>query len=182
MSISFSRTSRYWLRKTRKYRILVRILFASQRRRIILLLSSLLLVSLWLFNEQLGKERAATTAFFNSVISLRTSEYLALKEGTVAEDAICSREILEGEVEKLTLCGKFPRGQKKIVGLLEAHNVEASIDFFLSSLYSVVDCIVILDDHSTDLTRIKIPRARYTSFWPRSSGSSSQENWGMDSR
>lgn len=76
-------------------------------------------------------------------------------EAYLARKYVCHREYLDRNLQYLGLCGEFeiPSSKKKVVALVEVRNVEPTIDLFLSAVSSIVDSVVLLDDHSTDLSR-----------------------------
>lgn len=90
----------------------------------------------------------------------QTREELLHFEADLAKTSVCARKRAYDNVEHLQLCGEFSRSpeKKKIVGLVELRNVEASVHLFLSALGRTVDSVVVIDDHSTDATRNEILR------------------------
>lgn len=76
-------------------------------------------------------------------------------EAALAAKFVCSREYQSNGVDLLKLCGASHAqySHPKIVALVELRNVEKLVEVFLTALSHIVDSIVILDDHSTDLTR-----------------------------
>lgn len=142
------------LRRLRKTLKLLRIFVWNKYRRLLsifLFASTVLLLTVLTTFSRSNDELAN----FDLHFPLSREEILS-QENIFAKKAICSRQSLANNVEKLTFCGHFPSGEKKIVALFEARNVEPSISFFLKAIHPVVDSVIILDDHSTDASRAKI--------------------------
>lgn len=76
-------------------------------------------------------------------------------EAALRRRYVCKQQPLENNVHLLKLCGESRASttDEKIVALVEVRNVEHSIYPFLAALSKTVDTVVILDDHSSDLSR-----------------------------
>lgn len=85
----------------------------------------------------------------NEVLSSQLEHALAAK--------LCGRRLISTHVEELRPCNKFvSESAAKVVGLVELRNVRVVLSSFLSSLSKFTHSIVVLDDHSTDGTRLQL--------------------------
>lgn len=148
-----------FLRWARLYR---RLHFRHQVSTFCIFVSVPALILLWYFvstkNHRTGDSPPSKSTLQNGLFHdpevLRNLAKIE-SEANLAKRYICHRESLENNLEYLGFCGKFskPEPQKKIVALVEVRNVETTINPFLTALSNIVDSIIVLDDHSTDLTR-----------------------------
>lgn len=127
--------------------------------------SAFLVVLLILMLAHSRANRAQLTlspASFPATLRLPESESQSFQLESALAAKLCSRKSISTHLEELRPCNKFvAESAAKVVGLVELRNVRAVLSSFLSALAKYTHSIVVLDDHSTDGTRLQLLQSPY---------------------
>lgn len=137
----------------RKIRLFKRLPHPTKRAILLALISITFLLFIYLWQHFIPVQTRFLSDHPLDAFSLRTDAKTE-SESALASKFVISRERYNNDIDLLRLHHHSDTSTgSKIVALVELRNVEKSVNLFLTAISQIVDSIIVLDDHSSDLTR-----------------------------